>query len=105
MEDKLEFCFTLNIPYKTSEEASQDMATIPVFKEAPPKRIKFENFYRKCPFLCFQMLVPAVVFITLGKCNCCWNESLMVRMPLTSSILEDQADGVVFVSLCVVQTV
>ncbi|XP_035504039.1 transmembrane 4 L6 family member 18 isoform X2 [Scophthalmus maximus] len=24
------------------------------------------------------MLVPAVVFITLGKCSCCWNESLMV---------------------------
>uniref|UniRef100_A0A3Q4AD97 Uncharacterized protein n=1 Tax=Mola mola TaxID=94237 RepID=A0A3Q4AD97_MOLML len=23
------------------------------------------------------MLVPAIVFITLGKCNCCWNESLM----------------------------
>ncbi|XP_035766642.1 transmembrane 4 L6 family member 18 [Neolamprologus brichardi] len=25
------------------------------------------------------MLVPAVAFTTLGKCSCCWNESLMVR--------------------------
>ncbi|XP_053178396.1 transmembrane 4 L6 family member 18 [Scomber japonicus] len=24
------------------------------------------------------MLIPAVVFITLGKCGCCWNESLMM---------------------------
>ncbi|XP_076010659.1 transmembrane 4 L6 family member 1 [Genypterus blacodes] len=24
------------------------------------------------------MLVPAVVFFTLGKCGCCWNESLMM---------------------------
>ncbi|CAF90632.1 unnamed protein product [Tetraodon nigroviridis] len=24
------------------------------------------------------MLVPAVVFITLGKCSCCWNESIMM---------------------------
>lgn len=31
MEDKLEFCFAMNIPCKTSEEASQDMATIPMF--------------------------------------------------------------------------
>ncbi|MEQ2172141.1 hypothetical protein GOODEAATRI_018131 [Goodea atripinnis] len=23
------------------------------------------------------MLIPAVAFITLGKCSCCWNESLM----------------------------
>lgn len=25
-----------------------------------------------------QMLVPAVAFTTLGKCSCCWNESLMM---------------------------
>lgn len=47
------------------------------------------------------MLVPAVVFITLGKCNCCWNESLMVRTPLTFfSMLEDHADVIVF-CICV----
>ncbi|KAL7397508.1 hypothetical protein ABVT39_023279 [Epinephelus coioides] len=27
-----------------------------------------------------MMLVPAVVFITLGKCSCCWNSSLMVSL-------------------------
>lgn len=54
----------------------------------------------QCPFLRFQMLVPAVVFFTLGKCSCCWNESIMVRIPLTVSTLEDQS-GILCLYLCV----
>lgn len=33
------------------------------------------------------MLVPAVVFITLGKCNCCWNESLMMCGSVFAAVL------------------
>lgn len=33
------------------------------------------------------MLVPAVVFITLGKCGCCWNESLMMCGSALAAVL------------------
>lgn len=44
-------------------------------------------------FPVFQMLIPAVVFITLGKCNCCWNESLMVRDSQNSNKYSKSTEG------------
>ncbi|XP_068174669.1 transmembrane 4 L6 family member 1 [Antennarius striatus] len=33
------------------------------------------------------MLIPAVVFITLGKCRCCWNESLTMCGSVLAAVI------------------
>ncbi|KAJ0065362.1 hypothetical protein NL108_007567 [Boleophthalmus pectinirostris] len=33
------------------------------------------------------MMVPAVVFITLGKCDCCWNQSLMMCGSVLAAVI------------------
>lgn len=42
------------------------------------------------------MLVPAVVFITLGKCNCCWNDSLMMCGSVLAAIIGLVGSGYCF---------
>ncbi|KAK1896324.1 Transmembrane 4 L6 family member 1 [Dissostichus eleginoides] len=43
------------------------------------------------------MLFPAVVFITLGKCNCCWNESLMMCGSVLAAVVGLVGSGYCFV--------
>ncbi|XP_058494320.1 transmembrane 4 L6 family member 18 [Solea solea] len=43
------------------------------------------------------MLVPAVVFITLGKCSCCWNESLMMCGSVLAAVVGLVGSGYCFV--------
>lgn len=43
------------------------------------------------------MLIPAVVFITLGKCNCCWNESLMMCGSVLAAVVGLVGSGYCFV--------
>ncbi|XP_061681716.1 transmembrane 4 L6 family member 18 [Syngnathoides biaculeatus] len=43
------------------------------------------------------MLVPAISFITLGKCNCCWNENFMMCGSALAAVV-----GLVGASYCFV---
>ncbi|CAL1593379.1 unnamed protein product [Knipowitschia caucasica] len=43
------------------------------------------------------MLIPAVVFITLGKCDCCWNEGLMMCGSVLAAVLGLLGAGYSFV--------
>ncbi|XP_004068090.1 transmembrane 4 L6 family member 1 [Oryzias latipes] len=43
------------------------------------------------------MLIPAVVFITLGKCSCCWNESLMMCGSVFAAVIGLVGSGYCFI--------
>ncbi|XP_032381159.1 transmembrane 4 L6 family member 1 isoform X2 [Etheostoma spectabile] len=43
------------------------------------------------------MLFPAVVFITLGKCSCCWNESVVMCGSVLTAVVGMVGSGYCFI--------